>query len=208
MPRRALLVIDAQNVYFTGRLPITYPDRSESLKRILSAMEAAQTSGIPVIVVQHGAPESSPLMAQGSEDWQLHPEVATRPRALLLEKTFPGSFTGTELEAWLRKRDIDTLAVAGYMSQNCVDSTIRQAVHLGFSVEYLQDASGTLALANHGGSASAEEIHRITCVVMQSRFAAVMETEAWLAMIKQGCAPLRETLLIQSRPLPSEILPS
>jgi len=195
MPRRALLVIDVQNVYFTGRLAIAHPDRSQSLERILAAMDAAQAAGIPVIVIQQGAPEGSPLMARGSEEWRLHPGVEARPRALLLAKTLPGSFTGTELEAWLRERAIDTLSVVGYMSQNCVDATLRQAVHLGFATEYLHDASGTLALANDAGSASAEEIHRVTCVVMQSRFAAVMNTETWLALIATGAAAPRQNLL-------------
>ncbi len=38
-PKRALLVIDVQNEYFTGKLPITYP--TGSLANVLSAMDAA-----------------------------------------------------------------------------------------------------------------------------------------------------------------------
>ena len=47
----------------------------------------------------------------------LHPEVAKRPSSLLIEKTLPGSFTDTNLEAWLRERDIDTVVISGYMTQ-------------------------------------------------------------------------------------------
>ena len=39
-PKRALLVIDVQNEYFTGKLPITYP--AGSLANVLSAMDAAR----------------------------------------------------------------------------------------------------------------------------------------------------------------------
>jgi len=39
-PKRALLVIDVQNEYFTGKLPITYP--AGSLANVLSAMDAGR----------------------------------------------------------------------------------------------------------------------------------------------------------------------
>jgi hypothetical protein len=43
-PKRALLVIDVQNEYFTGKLPITYP--AGSLANVLSAMDAARAHGV------------------------------------------------------------------------------------------------------------------------------------------------------------------
>ena len=59
-PRRALLVIDVQNEYFTGDMPIEYPSVDISLPNIVTAMAAARAAGVPVIVVQHDAPEASP----------------------------------------------------------------------------------------------------------------------------------------------------
>jgi nicotinamidase-related amidase len=47
--KRALLVIDVQNEYFTGQLPVTYP--AGSLDNILKAMHTASQQDIPVIVV-------------------------------------------------------------------------------------------------------------------------------------------------------------
>jgi nicotinamidase-related amidase len=51
--RRCLLVIDVQNEYFVGKLPVSYP--ANSLVNILKAMDAAHIAGIPVLVVQHTA---------------------------------------------------------------------------------------------------------------------------------------------------------
>jgi hypothetical protein len=34
----------------------------------------------------------------------LRPEISERPRNILIHKSLPGSFTGTELEQWLRGR--------------------------------------------------------------------------------------------------------
>lgn len=41
LKRRALLVIDVQNEYFSGKLPVTYP--GGSLPNILRAMDAIVT---------------------------------------------------------------------------------------------------------------------------------------------------------------------
>lgn len=179
---RALLVIDVQNEYFTGKLPVTYPQGS--LANILRAMDAAGHASIPVIVVQHAAPQpGSSVFLRGSEGWRLHPEIAGRSHDCLIEKSLPGSFTNTPLESWLREHAIDTVVITGYMTQMCCDTTSRQAVHLGFSVEFLSDATGTLAFKNAAGTVSAEELHRAVLVTQESRFARVMTTEQWLAQL-------------------------
>ncbi len=46
---RALLVIDVQNEYVSGRLPIAYPPVDESLAAIGEAMDAAAAHGIPIV---------------------------------------------------------------------------------------------------------------------------------------------------------------
>jgi nicotinamidase-related amidase len=183
MPRRALLVIDAQNEYFTGKLPVSHPQGH--LANVLRAMDAATANGVPVIVVQHTSPQpDSPIFRKGSLEWQLHPEVARRPRQLIIHKNLPGSFTGTELESWLRERNIDTVVIAGYMTQVCCDTTSRQASHMGMKVEFLSDGTGTLDFTNEAGAASAEELHRATLVAQQILFAKVMTTDAWLNEIR------------------------
>jgi nicotinamidase-related amidase len=177
-PRRALLVIDVQNEYFTGRLPVSYPHGS--LPNILAAMDAARAAAVPVAVVQHTAPQpDSTVFRPGTPEWQLHPEVASRPREVLVEKRLPGSFTGTGLEEWLRRQGIETVVIAGYMTQMCCDTTARQALHLGFGVEFLSDATGTLAITNGAGRVTDEELHRATLVTQQMRFSEVLPTAAW-----------------------------
>ena len=179
MPKRALLVIDVQCEYFPGgALPVTHP--SGSLDRILAAMDAATAAGIPVVVVRHGTDNAAArAFRRGTPGWELHPAVAGRTRALLLEKTLPGAFTGTGLEEWMRESGVDTLAIAGYMTQMCCDTTARQAVHRGHSVEFLADATGTLDFTNSAGTVTAEELHRATLVTQQWRFARVLDAEEW-----------------------------
>ncbi|KST68970.1 cysteine hydrolase family protein [Mastigocoleus testarum] len=182
--KRALLVIDVQNEYFTGQLPVYYP--SGSLDNILVAIDVAISREIPVIVIQHTQlDENTEIFCKDSPQWQLHPKIADKPYTLLIEKNFPGSFTGTDLEAWLRKHDIDTVVISGYMTQVCCDTTARQASHLGLSVEFLSDATGTLDFETKVASASAEEIHRSTLVVQQSFISQVMTTSEWIQEVEK-----------------------
>ncbi len=181
--KRALLVIDVQNEYFSGKLPVSYP--AGSLENILKAMDAAKERGIPVAVIQHRAfREDSPVFKFRSFEWELHPEIAGRPRNIVIEKTLPGSFTGTELEPWLKGKEIDTLTISGYMTQMCCDTTARQAFHRGYKVEFLSDATGTLAFSNNSGSVTAEELHRAILVTQAQRFSTVMKTSEWINIMR------------------------
>jgi nicotinamidase-related amidase len=178
-PKRALLVIDVQNEYFTGKLPITYP--ADSLKNVLSAMDASRAHGVPVVAIQHASPQlDSAVFRKDSKEWELHPEVAARPHDVLIHKSLPGSFTGTELETWLREHVVNTVVIAGYMTQMCCDTTARQAMHLGFGVEFLADATGTLAIKNDAGAVADEELHRAILVTQQMRFSRVLKTSDWI----------------------------
>lgn len=178
---RALLVIDVQNEYFTGALPITHP--AGHLETILRVMDAS-AGRVPTVVIQHHFPQADkPFFRRDSVGWQLHPEVARRPRDVLIEKTLPGSFTGTPLEGWLRERGIKTVAIAGYMTHMCCDTTARQAVHRGFAVEFLRDATGTLPLSNAAGQVTAEELHRSILCAQQMLLSDVLTADDWLSRL-------------------------
>jgi nicotinamidase-related amidase len=173
---RALLVIDVQNEYFTGAFPITHP--AGHLDQILRVMDAAE-GRVLTVIVQHHFPDK-PFFRKGTKEWELHPEVAGRPRDLLVEKTLPGSFTHTPLEDWLKARGITTVAIAGYMTHMCCDTTARQAVHRGFTVEFLSDATGTLPLSNSAGQVTAEELQRSILCAQQMLLSEVLPSSTWI----------------------------
>jgi nicotinamidase-related amidase len=175
---RALLVIDVQNEYFTGALPITHP--VGHLDRILNVMDVAARHGVPTAVIRHHQLQSdSPIFRRGSDEWELHAEVARRPFDLLVDKTLPGSFTGTGLEQWLQSSGIKTVSICGYMTHMCCDTTARQAMHRGYKVEFLSDATGTLDVSNTAGAVTAEELQRATLCAQQMLISEVLTSMAW-----------------------------
>lgn len=185
-PRRALVVIDVQNEYVTGGLRIEHPPIAESLAAIGRAMDHAAAHGIPVVVVQNSAPAGSPLFAKGSHGWELHAVVAGRPHSHFVEKSLPSAMAGTDLRDWLATHAIDTVTIAGYMTHNCDASTAIDATQAGYAVEFLADASGSVPYRNEAGFASAQDIHRVFSVVLQSRFAAVVSTAQWMEAVSAG----------------------
>ena len=187
-PRRALIVIDAQQEYFEGLLPIQYPDRGTSIARTSSVIEAAEQAGIPVVLVQHDLPAEAPVFASGSPTWHNHPAVAAHEdrAAHRVRKQFSSIFAGTDLAAWLLEQGIDTIALVGYMTNNCVLASAAAAEPLGFSVEVLSDATGAIDLSNEAGRASAQQVHETLMALLHSNWAAVTDTAGWTAALQTG----------------------
>lgn len=177
--KKALLVIDVQYEYFTGRMPVTYPKRS--FDNIIKAVDVANKYEIPVILIRHTALQNdATAFLKGTRGWDIHEELLKKEHVCIVDKNLPGSFTDTELEKLLMEMGIDTIVISGYMTQMCCDTTARQAAHLGYSVEFLSDATGTLDISNYAGKVSGEELHRAILVTQAMRFSKVISTDEWM----------------------------
>jgi hypothetical protein len=62
------------------------------------------------------------------------------------------AFPGTDLEAQLREHGIETIALAGFMTNCCVESTMREACEKGFNVVTLTDCLATTSAAGQKAS--------------------------------------------------------
>ena len=187
-PRRALVVVDVQNEYFDGVLQIQYPPRDQTLASITRAMDVAAELDMPVLVLQHELPEGAPVFAVGSPSWELHPEIERRmtPAIKRATKSYSSVFTGEGVADWLAEQQVDTITIVGYMTNNCDIATAADAETRGLSAEILSDASGAIHLANEAGSASAEQVHTTLMVLLNSNFAAVATTAAWVDAARAG----------------------
>ena len=187
-PRRALIVIDAQQQYFDGLLAVEHPPRDQSIAKIAKAIDAAKRGDVPVVIVQHELPAGAPVFAVGSDGHRLHPEIERRAdgASKRVTKSLASVFEGTGLLEWLRAEDVDTVALTGYMTNNCVVGSTAAAEPLGFTVEVLSDATGAIPLSNHAGSASAEQVHETVMTLLASNWAAVATTDAWIDAVEAG----------------------
>ncbi|MFW5490303.1 MAG: cysteine hydrolase family protein [Desulfovibrio sp.] len=139
MKQAAVLVIDVQQGLFD---PAPRPFEADAvIERINEITMWALENSIPVIFIQHESPGS--ILAYDTQGWQLQDELETSRENIIVRKTTPDSFLKTDLEAVLKERHVEHLIVCGYASEFCVDTTVRRAAGLGYSVDLVSDAHTT-----------------------------------------------------------------
>jgi nicotinamidase-related amidase len=188
-PQRALILVDVQQDYFGGGpLEIQHPPHSESVPRVVRAIEAAHAAGIPVVAVQHTMGEGAPVFDPTQPGFALHPEVAQRrgEHWKTVVKQYGSVYAGTDVSAWLREQGVDTVTLVGYMTNNCVLGSAVEGEGLGFTTEVLADATGAVNLANDAGSVDAETVHTTLMTLLHSNWAAVASTDTWVQALNAG----------------------
>jgi len=135
----AVLVIDVQSALID---PEPRPfDVKNVLSKINTVTNWARNAKYPVIYVQHEKNESA--VEYDSKGWQLQSNLSVIEGDIFIRKTTPDSFLRTNLEDVLEKNQVKHLIVTGYASEFCVDTTVRRAASLGYSVELVSDAHTT-----------------------------------------------------------------
>ncbi|HEY3068320.1 MAG TPA: cysteine hydrolase family protein [Methylomirabilota bacterium] len=162
MDKVALVIIDVQQEYFApgGRLPL--PQGPDAVKQIVRTLDWARDRRVPVFHIVHESrrPQAA-IFAPGSPGLAMHPDVKPAAGEPIIQKHLPGAFTGTSLEDELKKRGVEQVVVAGFMTQMCVDTTTRQAAHLGYKVTVLSDATAAMDVKDPDGRViPADAVHR------------------------------------------------
>jgi ureidoacrylate peracid hydrolase len=196
MGQTALLVIDVQNIYADAASPLFVREFDESLARINDLARGFAASGRPVIYVRHvhradgrdagrmfdfsGAPEALGFV-EGTPEADYAPGLEVVAGALHMTKHRYSCFEGTELEAILRSLDVSAVAVCGYMTNFCCESTARAAHDRDYFVDFIADATGAPDLAEDFRQ---EEIRRAVSATLAGGFARIFSTEAYLAFMR------------------------
>lgn len=172
----ALVVIDFQNEYFSGRLPI--PDGIAAMNKARELIRFADQAKIPVFQVQHVAPAGSPVFAQGGEGVKFHPLMQPRAQDHVLQKSTVSVFASTDLDRQLKQAGIKTVIFAGLMTHACVAGSARDAAPLGYQVVVASDASATRAITRvNGDTVDKDSLHRAALAEIEDTFGDVMTTQ-------------------------------
>jgi ureidoacrylate peracid hydrolase len=86
---------------------------------------------------------------KGSWDAQVLPALAPLPDELVFPKTSSSVFISTNLDYVLRNLGTRQLIVAGCLTDQCVDSAVRDACDLGYLVTLVTDACVTQSAERH-----------------------------------------------------------
>jgi len=180
----ALLVIDAQQEYFTPHGKWALPDGERALEQIHLLIAAARAANMPIFYITHeGLGENAPVFRKGTVGVELHPSLQPLPGEHVINKHFPNSFAQTPLEAYLRQAGVDTIIVSGYMTQMCCDTTTRAARERNLAVLFASDATAARDLTLNGETVPHDRIHQTTLAVM-TQFASVLPTEQIIERVR------------------------
>ncbi len=103
------------------------------------------------------------------------------PGEPVIPKQTNSAFIGTDLENRLRKGNHDRLVVAGVITNNSVETTVRMAGNLGFQTWIVADGCFTFARTDWNGTLrSAEDIHAMSLANLDSEYCIVTTTDALL----------------------------
>lgn len=178
----ALLVIDMQlAVDHPSWGPRNNPGAEGNILRLLAAWRAA---GRPVVHVRHLSKDPHSTFRPGQPGVDFKPGFQPQPGELLIEKTVPGAFAGTDLEALLRAQGIDSLVITGVSTNNSVEATARVAGDLGFRTTVVSDATFAFAKVDfHGVPRTADEVHAMSLANLDGEYATVLDTDAVLVPV-------------------------
>ncbi len=159
--RIALLLLDLQNYgvhpngYWMTEMPEGVERLAPSLARTVDALDAARAARIAVVHVgnawRDGHPDinpHAPWMRQAKtagrslqDTWgtEFFEPVAPIDGEFIVYKRAVSALSGTELDRLLRVRDINTIALAGSITNFAVEGTAREASDRGYRVLILKD---------------------------------------------------------------------
>ncbi len=180
--KTALLVIDVQESFRVR------PYYSETGKAAYFAaqnalIEGAAARGMPIVQVLHhdGPNEASHAFALASGLVRPMAELAAYTPAHQVLKRRHSALVGTDLRQWLTEAGIGRLMVSGIRTEQCCETTTRNASDEGFEVLYVPKATWTWDLATPHGTLTAAVLVERTCTVLHERFARICSVSEALA---------------------------
>jgi nicotinamidase-related amidase len=182
----ALLVIDVQQS-FLQRPYWTDTDYPAYLAKQQALIDGCRARGVPVVQIFHIEDEG--VFAPASGFVRAMPELRIEAD-LVIEKRAHSALAGTRLETWLTRHGIRRLIVSGIRSEQCCETTTRHASDIGYTVDYVTEATLTFPMTHQGSGRvySADEIKARCELVLADRFARIATVESALAALPPAAA--------------------
>jgi nicotinamidase-related amidase len=170
--RTCLLLVDTQNCVWNPEVAKGLPDfdihvRETVLSNLQDLIAGCRAAGVEVMytvmenLTRDGRDRSLDyklsnfFIAKGSWEAKVFDCLAPGDDDIVLPKTSSGVFNSTNIEYLLRNIGIDTLIVTGFLTDQCVDHTLRDAADRGFYPICVSDACATHTPERHHNALSA-----------------------------------------------------
>jgi nicotinamidase-related amidase len=193
--RTALVAIDMQNVFMEPDEVFGNPNTLDIIDTVNLAVRTLRDAGARIIwtrqTVSHEAPLAMPpwqydlsipsvraaveTMIAGTRSHAIHAAMDVRDSDIVVDKYRYSAFMcpAGGLKSVLGEMDVDTLVIAGTLTNCCCESTARDGNMMGYKIVFLGDAT----------SASTDEEHNAALLNIRLLFGDVRSTADLAAMI-------------------------
>jgi ureidoacrylate peracid hydrolase len=169
-PKTALVVIDLQNAFMLPGMPVEVPAAREIVPNVNKLAAATRTNGGKVVRVKmnlEGQPDLWPVffdgdprratlseLTPGSHGFELYADLDVRPEDLIVvKKRFSAFIQGSsDIDQKLQSAGIDTVIIAGTLTNICCESSARDAMMLNYRLVFVSDANAAISDAEHNAT--------------------------------------------------------
>ena len=178
VPKSVLLVIDVQES-FKGDTATWATRNNPSFESNLGRLiEAYRNVELPIVFVLHQNLRAESHFNPRSPLYRFMDFVAPRPDEVVLQKTTISAFASTDLARRLTQWKINRLTVTGIQTEQCCETTTRDASDRGYQVDFVTDATLTFAIPHWAGGPElpTDDVVRRTEYALAGRFASIVST--------------------------------
>ena len=179
----ALVVIDVQ--YAIDHPSWGERNNPQAEGNIAALLAAWRAAGRPIYHIRHDSTEAKSHYRPGQAGHEFKAEAMPLAGETVIGKRTNSAFIGTGLEATLRAAGVETLIVAGGITNNSVEATVRMAGNLGFETFVVEDACFTFGRKDWAGTPrTAAEVHAMSLANLEGEYATVVGTAAVMAALR------------------------
>lgn len=158
------------------------PGAEKNIAALLSVWRAAYR---PIYHVKHDSIEPGSHYRPGQPGNEFKPEARPLGGETVIVKKTNSAFIGTDLEARLRAAAQTILIVAGVITNNSVEATIRMAGNLGFQTYLVEDACFTFGREDWNGTwRTAGEVHAMSIANLDGEYCSVVRADQVLEILR------------------------
>lgn len=191
----ALIIIDAQegikdDLHWGGNR-----NNPEAETNIATLLDHWRQANLPVIIVQHCSTSPNSPFRPGHPGNKLMEFAQVRPGEKLLQKSTTSAFVNTDLYQYIRSEKIDGLVLAGFVTNNSVESTARSSGDSGISTIVVSDATACFdKLTGEGKRVMSEDVHQLSLANLKDEFAAIKTTQEIIVALESKVHNLKSTI--------------
>jgi len=173
--KTALLLIDIQNDYFAGgRNPLV--NAEQAADHAARALTFFRSKNLPIFHIQHiSLQDGAAFFLPDTNGCKIYQSVLPEQGESVIIKHTPDSFSQTDLHERLTAQNIKRLYICGMMSHMCIDTSVRAAKLLGYSVCVLENACATKDLVWNGETIADDMVHKTFMASLRGTFAEVIK---------------------------------